>query len=129
MEVTMARKHVLAFGIGVLALVLLTAGASALVTKEILADKPAVEKVANNKKASPPGERIAWNEPRQAPKPQAPACDDGNIVGYVLGGAAGGIAGNQIGKGNGKTAATIGGTLGGAYLGGEYIPTHNVTCR
>lgn len=58
-----------------------------------------------------------------------PPCNDGNIVGKVLGGVGGGALASNVGKGKGKTAATIGGTLGGAYLGGEAIPTHNVTCR
>lgn len=55
-------------------------------------------------------------------------CDDGNIAGKVLGGAAGGVLASNVGKGSGKTAATIGGTLGGAYIGGEVIPTRNITC-
>lgn len=67
--------------------------------------------------------------PASAPQPQQVACDDGNIVGKVLGGVGGGAAGSMVGKGTGKTAATIGGTLGGAYIGGEVIPTRNVTCR
>lgn len=64
-----------------------------------------------------------------AAAPVEPRCDDSNVLGYVAGGAVGGIAGNQIGKGSGNTAATIAGTLGGAYLGGQYIPLRNVTCR
>lgn len=64
-----------------------------------------------------------------AAQPSLPRCDDSNILGYVAGGAAGGIVGNQVGKGSGNTAATIGGTLAGAYLGGQYIPLRNATCR
>lgn len=60
---------------------------------------------------------------------QQVACDDGNIAGKALGGVGGGVAGSMLGKGNGKTATTIAGTLGGAYIGGETIPLHNVTCR
>ena len=129
MEDIMTRKHIIGFGLGIFVLLILTAGASALVTKEIITEKPVIEKVATKKSEPTKRQQIAWNDPQPAPQKQTPACDDKNIVGYVLGGAAGGIAGNQIGKGTGNTAATIGGTLGGAYLGGEYIPTRNVTCR
>lgn len=114
-------------GIGALALVLVVASASALVTKDIIQDKPAVAQVEPAAGKTVKKEQITWNEPRQA-APAATNCNDGNVAGYVLGGAAGGIAGSQVGKGNGKTAATIGGTLGGAYLGGQYIPLQNVTC-
>jgi uncharacterized protein YcfJ len=62
-------------------------------------------------------------------QPASPRCDDRNILGTIAGGAAGGVIGNQIGNGNGKTAATIGGVIGGAYLGNQYIPTKNATCR
>lgn len=74
---------------------------------------------------------INWDKPApvQAAPVQQVSCNDGNIVGMVTGGALGGVAGSQIGKGNGKTAATIGGAVGGAYLGKQYIPTQNVTCR
>ncbi len=127
----MQKKQITAWGLGVLALVLVTAGASALVTREIVEEKPKAEIVA--KPVEPSGEKISWNEPRQAPQPVAaqaakPACNDGNIVGKVIGGGGGGIIGNQIGSGSGNTVATIGGAVGGAVLGGEYIPTENVTC-
>ncbi len=120
----MKTKQILAWGIGVFALVLMTAGASALVTKELLEpNKPVIERAAK----APVGERIAWND---APaRPASAPCNDGNIVGKIVGGVGGGVAGSQIGSGSGQTAATIGGTLGGAYLGGEYIPTHNATCQ
>lgn len=128
----MKKKQILAWGAGVLALVLVTAGASALVTKEVMdTEQPAVEKTVAVKKTS--GEKISWNEPRQQPVQQAqparPPCQDGNIVGMALGGVGGGLVGNQIGKGSGRTAATIGGAVGGAYLGKEFIPTENVTCQ
>jgi uncharacterized protein YcfJ len=58
-----------------------------------------------------------------------PACNDHNIVGTGVGGVAGGILGSQFGRGSGKTATTIGGALGGAYLGNQYIPTQNATCK
>lgn len=123
----MKKNQIIAWGFGVLALVLVTAGASALVTREIIDEKPVVEA----RSANPPGERISWNEARPAPQaaqPAKPACNDGNIVGKVIGGVGGGILGNQIGSGSGNTVATIGGAVGGTVLGGEYIPTDNVTC-
>ena len=126
----MQKKQIMAWGLGVLALVLVTAGASALVTREIVDEKPAIETAAKPAKSS--NNKISWNEPRQAPQPAAqpakPACNDGNIVGKVIGGVGGGIIGNQIGSGSGNTVATIGGAVGGTVLGGEYIPTENVTC-
>lgn len=130
-ETTMKTKQILAWGAGVLALVLVTAGASALVTKEVIGEKPVIEKTAAA--PAPKAQKITWNEPRQAQpvqqaRPAAPPCNDGNIVGLALGGIGGGIAGNQIGKGSGNTVATIGGAVGGAYLGKEFIPTENVTC-
>lgn len=124
----MTRKMMIMLGIGALALVLVTAGASALVTNHIANSKEET-KIVSTKKPRAHKEQITWNEPRQAAQPQAPACDDGNIVGLALGGVAGGVAGNQIGKGSGNTVATIGGAVGGAVLGKEYIPTRNVTCR
>ena len=39
----MQKKQIMAWGLGVLALVLVTAGASALVTREIVDEKPAIE--------------------------------------------------------------------------------------
>lgn len=137
----MTRKNMLVIGVSVFALILLTAGASAMITKEVIKNEsvkteevakaePAKTKVYRSHKSS--RDDITWNEqPRRQAEPvrQASACDDGNIVGTVIGGAAGGLVGNQVGSGNGKVAATIGGTLGGAYLGNRYVPTRNVTCR
>lgn len=129
----MTRKMMIMLGVGALALILVTAGASALVTNHMADSKKDETKVVSNKNSgTTKKQQISWNEPRQQAQPvQAtqPACDDSNIVGLVLGGAAGGLAGNQIGKGSGNTVATIGGAVGGAYLGKEYIPTKNVTCR
>ena len=125
----MKTNQIIAWGVGVLALVLITAGASALVTKEVMnTNNVEPQKVAEAKVSKT--QKISWNEPRQQPtaQPARPPCNDGNIVGLALGGIGGGIAGNQIGKGSGKTVATIGGAVGGAYLGKEYIPTDNVTC-
>lgn len=125
----MRTKLILAWGAGVLALVLVTAGASALVTKEVMSERHAIE---TTQAPSQKSQKITWNEPRQAQPVRtaaaAPPCSDGNIVGLALGGIGGGIAGNQIGKGSGNTVATIGGAVGGAYLGKEFIPTENVTC-
>ena len=118
----MKRSHLLAAIGGVILLIGVTAGAAAYMTHATIKEDqsvtlPRAERVVVRQSAAP------------APAPQPVPCDDGNIVGHVLGGAAGGIAGSQIGSGSGQTAATIAGTLGGAYVGGEYIPTHNATCR
>lgn len=123
----MSKKQILAWGLGAVVLVLLTAGASALVTREMIESKPpATEKAAVT---APKSQKITWNEPRRQAQPAPPPCNDGNIVGKVVGGLGGGLVGSQIGSGSGKTAATIGGAVGGTVLGGEYIPTENVTCR
>lgn len=114
----MKRSHLAAAIGGVVLLIGLTAGAAAYVTQATIKE---------DKVASAPRERVVVHQ-QAAPAPQAANCDDGNIVGHVLGGAAGGVVGSQIGSGSGQTAATIAGTLGGAYVGGEYIPTRNVTC-
>ena len=119
----MTRSSMILAGLGAFALLVITVGASAYVTKEALEDeqKPVVKT-----------EKIVWKEPRQQAQPQpvqqASNCDDGNIVGTVVGGVGGGLIGNQIGSGSGNTAATIGGAVGGAALGNRYIPTKNVTC-
>jgi uncharacterized protein YcfJ len=122
----MKTEQIAAWGLGVLALIIVTAGASALVTREAMTpEKAGVEIVAAA--PAPKEQKITWND---APTHDAPPpCNDGNIVGKVLGGVGGGVVGSQIGSGSGQTVATIGGTLGGAYLGGEYTPTENVTCR
>ena len=114
----MQRNHLIAAVGGIILLIGLSAGAAAYVTQSTMKDDKSV--------SVPRAERIVVREQAAAPMP---ACDDGNIVGHVLGGAAGGVVGSQIGSGSGQTAATIAGTLGGAYVGGEYIPTRNVTCR
>lgn len=102
--------------------ILLTVGAAAVasyVTHESLQSKTQL----NVQNVQPHNQKVASAQPAQ------PRCDDSNIVGTIAGGAAGGVVGSQVGKGSGKTAATIGGVLGGAYLGNQYIPTKNVTCR
>lgn len=113
-------------GIVAAALLLFTATAAiaSYVTRETM--KPAA--VASTP-AKTKYKEVAQAQPVQHAAPAQPKCDDSNIVGTAVGGVAGGIAGNQIGNGKGKTVATIGGVLGGAYLGNQYIPTRNVTCR
>lgn len=132
----MDRRNIIAACIGAVALVAVTASASALITREKLSEDAPVQKTVSTVHQ----ERVVKTAPREArnnppvTQPQAtqnpppPACDDGNIAGTVLGGAAGGVIGSQIGNGSGQTAATIAGVAGGALLGREFIPTHNVTC-
>lgn len=120
----MTRKNLVVLGVGVFTLLLLTAGASAYVARNVI-DGPKTEKVSQART-----EKITWNEPRrQAPQP-APArqCDDGNIVGTAIGAVGGGLVGHQIGGGKGKDLATIGGAVAGGFAGHEYIPTHNALC-
>lgn len=109
--------------IGIIAGVILFAASAAAiasyVTRESLQPKPQL----NAQSVQPQNQKVALAQPPQ------PRCDDSNIVGTIAGGAAGGVVGSQVGKGSGKTAATIGGVIGGAYLGNQYIPTRNVTCR
>lgn len=119
-------KHILALSAAAIALVAITATASALITSEVNKEPERVVKPvakANN-------DKIRWNDPApQQPAPQvASNCDDGNIVGYGLGALGGGLIGNQIGDGKGKDVATIGGAAAGALAGGKFIPTRNVLC-
>lgn len=124
----------LILGIGVAALVLLAAGASAYVATNMQDDEPKAVKAASVKPAAGGGDKITWNEPRREVQPQQQqqaqqsGCNDANIVGTAIGAVAGGLAGNQIGKGKGNDLATIGGAIGGGYLGNQYIPTQNVLC-
>lgn len=122
--------------LGLIIVIGTTAWASATLTRQSLTEEKiaSVETVKPAKKHKSGKNDITWNQPAQQQPAQPPqrvasGCNDHNIVGTLAGGALGGIAGNQIGNGGGKTAATIGGVLGGAYLGNQYIPTHNVTCR
>jgi outer membrane lipoprotein SlyB len=120
MEIIMKKIHNQLLGTGILVALLMagTAATASYLTKGEV--KPQVQT-----KASPnmQPQKLASSALVQS------QCNDSNILGYIAGGAAGGLAGNQIGKGAGNTAATIGGVLGGAYLGGQYIPLKNVTCR
>ena len=113
------NKKLLGAGIVVFLLIAGTAAVASYVTQESLQPK----KELNAQTVQPHNQKLAAAQPVQ------PRCDDSNIVGTIVGGAGGGIVGSQVGKGSGKTAATIGGVLGGAYLGNQYIPTRNVTCR
>ncbi len=117
----MQKKHMIATGAGIAALVIMTATASALITKQSLnpeKDSAVVETVTTHKEVkAKPVQAVAQPAPQQVA--QQPACDDGNIAGTVLGGAAGGVIGSQIGNGSGQTAATIAGVAGGALLGRE----------
>lgn len=130
----MNRKQILGLTIGAIALVILAAAAGAWITQERDASNEA-QRAATTAPAAGQNEPIQWNDSRAHTQPQTQAqpqvvqCDDGNIVGKIVGGVGGGVAGSQIGSGSGKTAATIGGTMAGSYLGEEYLPTKNVTCR
>jgi outer membrane lipoprotein SlyB len=106
----------IAIALGAVLLSASSAGLASYLVKE--------EKTAKQVAEKPKAQTLASAQPVQTVR-----CDDGNIAGYIAGGAAGGILGNQVGKGKGNTAATIGGTLTGAYLGGQYMPLRNVTCR
>jgi uncharacterized protein YcfJ len=127
------KKHI-AIGAGILLLMTGVAAGSAYITKESLSELENYPELSQrNQDHQATGTRTARksmpHEQQWASAQITSLCDDGNVAGYVAGGIAGGVLGNQIGKGHGNTAATIGGTLGGAYLGGQYMPTHNITCR
>lgn len=129
------NKKILIAGIAVVALMAFTAAAASYITTEnVNAQKEEAAIVRPKKQVA----RSTVSAPRPvSPQPQTqqvaynnqPRCNDGNVLGTVAGGLAGGVVGSQVGKGSGKTAATIGGTLGGAYLGNQFIPLHNATCR
>ena len=119
------NKKLLGASIGIVVLMAATALGASYFTRETM--QPAAQNVAP---AAQPKQHAKVQNQQAAPAaPAQPSCDDKNIVGTVAGGAAGGVIGSQIGHGGGKTAATIGGVLGGAYLGNQYIPTRNVTCK
>ena len=126
------RKNLVVLCVGVFTLMLLTAGASAFMTRNIITeDRTGVQRLTDT---DPKAEKITWNEQRRQPQPQQaaqpvePACDDANIVGAAIGAVAGGVVGNQIGSGKGQDLATIGGAIGGGYLGQQHIPTRNALC-
>jgi uncharacterized protein YcfJ len=129
----MRNKKLITLAVGALLLVGATAAASVYLTRENMTSEKEVAATTAPKKSPAAKKDIVWNDNPQprAPQQQAAArsgCDDGNIAGKVAGGVGGGVLGSMVGKGNGKTVATIGGTLGGAYLGGQTLPLHNVTC-
>lgn len=122
----------------VVVLLAMTAGASALITrnnlenedktvtvteKTVTSNKPVHHVATTNK--------VNWNNTRtvqQQPVPVKKACSDGNVVGAVLGAVGGGLVGSQIGGGKGKDVATIGGAAVGGLAGQQYIPTNGVLC-
>lgn len=108
-----ATMKYLLLGAGALLLIGGTAAATTYVGRD---DQPKTQAAVSQQ----PVRVYAQNEP---------PCDDKNIVGTLAGGVAGGVLGNQIGSGSGRTVATVGGAVGGAYLGNEYLPTRNATCR
>jgi outer membrane lipoprotein SlyB len=112
-------------GIGVALLMASTAFAASYFTRATL--EPTAQNQVQPRQPAKTAHRA--NTQIASAAPMEPRCNDSNVLGYVAGGAAGGLVGNQVGKGKGNTAATIAGTLGGAYLGGQYIPLQNVTCR
>ena len=112
-------------GTGIILLLVSTAFAASYITQRTEADAEVKAPIKQQAKThQQPTRAVAAAAPVEIPR-----CNDSNILGTVAGGAAGGIAGNQLGKGSGNTAATIVGTLGGAYLGNQYIPLNNATCR
>lgn len=128
---TAKSKKIAGILLGAIALIMISAGASALITRNVV-DKPEDVKPVASRTVTHKKETIRWNEPASRPAPQqisARKCDDGNVVGYGLGALAGGLIGNQIGDGNGKKVATVGGAAAGALAGGQYIPTRGVLCR
>jgi len=125
---TTRTKQITGIILGAIALIMISAGASALITRNVV-DKPEDMKPVAAKKVTHKEERIAWNDPAPQPAPVQKRCDDGNVVGYGLGALAGGLIGSQVGKGSGKDVATVGGAAAGALAGGQYIPTRGVLCR
>ncbi len=127
------REQYLTIGLAAALLLATVAGASAYINQDALTRHTATTKV----KSSASNQNLPWldkqhEQRRAAPQQVAsaqPQCNDGNILGTVAGGVAGGALSSTIGNGNGKTAATIAGALGGAYLGNQYIPLQNSTCR
>lgn len=119
----LTTKQMLAAGVGAIILIGGTAVASSYITRSSLEPTPKSQqaRVYHTQPLS-----MAATQPTQ---PSLPPCDDKNIVGAMGGGVAGGVVGNQFGGGSGKTLATVGGAIGGAYLGNQYLPTRNATCR
>ena len=128
------REKLLTLGLACALVVATVAGAAAFVNRE--GAVVSAESVKKTKQTA--SKDLPWVDKKTEPKAPAPRqqvaaaepqCKDGNILGTIAGGIAGGAASSAIGKGTGKTAATIAGTMGGAYLGNQYIPLQNTTCR
>lgn len=120
----------------VVVLLAMTAGASALITRNNLENEDKVvtvteKTVTSNKPAHHTSNKVNWNSNRNAqqqPVPLKKSCSDGNVVGAVLGAVGGGLVGSQIGGGKGNDVATIGGAAVGGLAGQQYIPTNGVLC-
>jgi uncharacterized protein YcfJ len=127
---TQNRNYLIAAAVAAV-LIAGTAVASSYVTKQSIEAKETTQEKPKKLVTVThplPGKKKNQEFASAQPAP-VPRCDDGNVLGTVVGGVGGGIVGSQVGKGHGNTAATIGGTLGGAYLGNQYIPLKNATCR
>jgi uncharacterized protein YcfJ len=119
----------------IIVLLAMTAGASALITRNNMEDKTVTvtqETVTKPKTVHhTASNNIHWNDNKQVqqqPARPVKTCSDGNVVGAVLGAVGGGLVGSQIGGGKGKDVATIGGAAVGGLAGQQYIPTKDVLC-
>ena len=125
------NKQITILALAAVALIAVSAGAAAFVTKNQMEEKPAPVKTAVQTKSTKTvarKEQINWNQQQPAPQQQVRRCNDGNIVGAAIGGAAGGLVGHQFGKGKGRDLATIGGVIAGGTAGHQYIPTRGTLC-
>lgn len=121
-------RNAIIFGTAGLLAIAATAATTYYVTRHSITES---ENASPSVAAAPQPAPVQARHRQDASRQQAaaPKCNDSNIVGTLAGGVLGGIVGNQFGHGSGRAATTIGGTLGGAYVGNQYIPTRNVTCR
>ena len=86
-------KQITIITIAVIALVVLSAGASALITRQAIApEKPAAVKQITKKETVNWNNAVAQTAPALAPVRN---CDDGNIVGALAGGLGGGVVGSS----------------------------------
>jgi len=124
----MPKERVALLIIGVVALVMVAAGASAYVTREKMTPPEPVKTAQSTHSVK---HQVNYQQPAQQAQPvqQASRCDDGNIVGTGIGAVGGGLIGHQLGGGKGKDLATIGGAIAGGYAGHQLIPTRNTLCR
>ncbi len=128
------NKRIIGSGVATIVVLAATAAIASYATRESIESSPikTEQAVIEHHTQAHQEQRLASTEPARQPVQHTaanPPCDDKNIVGTVGGAAAGGLVGSQIGHGTGKTVAVIGGVLGGGYLGNQYIPTRNVSCR